>query len=774
MNQNEENINDLDSKVNSLAKKFGLNPLITKILISRGFDDETKIDRFLNVDEKQLNDPFLLRNMDVLCNRIKLAINRNESIVVFGDYDVDGISASYILWDHLKSLHANVNYFLPCRIADGYGLTISTINEVNKRFNPSLIVTVDCGISCKEEIEYAKSLGIEIIVTDHHEIPENAPDVFVNAKFEEQDYPYRSLCGAGLALKIVHALSGFEASKKYLPVAAIATIADIVPLTDENRAIVKLGLDLENDLPKGLKKLIKNCGISSLSAKEISFKVAPKINAPGRMGDPDLAMKIYVEQDENKIDKIIDEIFEINEKRQQICNEMYDECMEMIKNYDLKNKKIIILKSEKQDKGLLGIIAARITGEFGRPSIIFNEDNGALKGSCRSIEGINCVKLFEFTSKFLEGFGGHAMAGGVSLKLENFQGFCDACDAFLDNAEFDRCFTTEKGFDLEVNINKLNLQFAKQLLLLEPTGCENKLPIFKINFTNCSVIQNKNFLNHFYVKIGGENLTAFNFLPYFDLLKNGLKKAGLVEVALESYRGKTDVKRYLRSVEVLSCPEEKDFRLYHLLNFAEHADTGCNGREISKEELIKEGSNLIWTVFVVGSKKELEFAKEHLKNISFDYYKLSSISPASKVLVAPTTLDNLGSFKKVIFLHKPNQSIVENLSKSGVDVLFCSQISGSKMFYFDKRRDVFAKYFKLFKSKLKIKNNFVSFKDFLEFLGDDNVGQIVFTLEVFKELGLIKEEKSEGKLFIFIDEKVKNELENSRIYSNVKGYEYGI
>ena len=148
MNQNELISVENDSKDNSLAKKFGLNPLIVKILINRGFDDETKIDRFLNIDEKQLNNPFLLRNMDVLCDRIKLAISRNESIVIFGDYDVDGISASYILWDHLKSLQANVNYFLPCRIADGYGLTVSTLNEVNKRFNPSLIVTVDCGISC--------------------------------------------------------------------------------------------------------------------------------------------------------------------------------------------------------------------------------------------------------------------------------------------------------------------------------------------------------------------------------------------------------------------------------------------------------------------------------------------------------------------------------------------------------------------------------------------------------------------------------------------------
>lgn len=773
MSQTLSDLEDVDSKVSSLARKFGLNPLIAKILISRGFDSEEKIDRFLNVDEKQLNNPFLLRNMDVLCDRIKLAINRNESIVVFGDYDVDGISASYILWDHLKSLHANVNYFLPCRIADGYGLTVSTINQVNERFNPSLIITVDCGISCRDEVEYAKSLGIEILVTDHHEIPENAPDVFVNAKFEGQEYPYRSLCGAGLAYKVVHALSGFEASKKYLPVAAIATIADIVPLTDENRAIVKLGLEMEEFLPKGLRKLIKNCGITSISAREISFKVAPKINAPGRMGDPDLAMKIYIEQDDFKIDKLIDEIFEVNERRQQICNVMFDECLQMLSGYDLKNKKIIILKSEKQDKGLLGIIAARITGEFGRPSIIFNEDSGILKGSCRSIEGINCVKLFEFTSKYLDGFGGHAMAGGVSLKSENFEAFCSACDEFLNSSEFDKCFRAEKNFDLEVNVNKLNMQFAKQLLLLEPTGCENKLPIFKINFTNCSVAQNKNFLNHFYVKVGGENLTAFNFLPYYDLLKNTLKKAGYVEVSLESFRGKTDVKRYLRSVEVISSPSENDFRFYHLLKLGSY-NPNLEIKKISKEEAVSLSKNLIWTLFVVGSKDEMTFASEKLQHLEFDIFSIPSASPASRVVVAPFSFDNFDIFKKIVFLHKPSSTLAKELIDKGCEVFYCDEITKTKTFYFDKKRDTFSKYFTLLKSKLKVRNNFVSFKDFIEYVGDSNLGQLIFSFEVFNELGIIQTDKQDGRFFVYINETIKKKLENSNVFLNVKGYDYGV
>lgn len=774
MNQVEIDSVEIDSKAKHLAEKFGLNPLIVKILLNRGFDSEEKIDKFLNVDEKQLNNPFLLRNMDVLCDRIKLAINRNESIVVFGDYDVDGISASYMLWDHLKSLHANVNYFLPCRIADGYGLTMSTLNQVNEKFNPSLIITVDCGISCRKEVEYAKSMGIEILVTDHHEIPSDAPDVFVNAKFSGQDYPYQSLCGAGLVFKIIHALSGFEACKKYLPIAAIATIADIVPLTDENRAIVKLGLECENMLPIGLKKLIKNCGISSISAKEISFKVAPKINAPGRMGDPDLAMKLYTETDENKINKIIDEIFSVNEKRQQICNEMYDECVSLLKNYDLKSKKIIILKSPNQDKGLLGIIAARVCGEFGRPTIIFNEDGDVLKGSCRSIEGINCVKLFEFTSSLLEGYGGHSMAGGLSLKLQNFKQFCDKCDEFLASGEFDNCFKEKKSFDLEVNINKLNLQFAKQLRLLEPTGCENKLPIFKVNFTNCLVVQNKSFLNHFYVKIGGENLTAFNFLPYYDLIKNPLKKAAFVEVALETYKGKTDVKRYIRDVEIASKPSDKDYKFYHLLNLEKQPNFESLGTKISIDQLKEYRRNSLWTLFVVGSDEELEFAKNNFENLDFEYFTFSSLSPASKVIVAPTSFNNFSSFKKVVFLHKPSQTLVKMLHDSGVECEFCDEITKSKTFYFDKRRETFAKYFKLFKTKLNVKNNFVTFKDFIDYVADENIGQIIYCFKVFSDLNIIKQEETEGKFFVFIDENTKNELENSKIYSDVTGYEYGI
>lgn len=748
------------SKKEALAKKFGLSTLLVEILVNRGFDNEDKIEKFLNVDEKQLNNPFLLRNMDELCNRIKLAINKNESIVIFGDYDVDGISASYILFDYLKSLNANVNYFLPCRIAEGYGLTKNAIEQVNNKFAPNLIVTVDCGISCREEVEFAKTLGIEILVTDHHEIPENAPDFFVNAKFENQDYPFRNLCGAGLALKIVHALGGENAMHKYLPVAAVATVADIVPLVEENRAIVKLGLKEDKLFPAGIKKLIKECGITKLTSKEISFKLAPKINAPGRMGDASVAIKLYIEKDMQQIDKLIDEIFRINEKRQQLCNEMFAECEELLKAQDLKNKRIIILKSPNQDKGLLGIIAARIAGEFGRPAIIFNVEGEILKGSCRSVEGINCVALFESVSHLLDGFGGHSMAGGLSLQACNYDEFCVACEKFVNDEKYSDVFKTQQQYDLAVNINKLNFQFAKELELLEPTGCDNKQPQFLVNFSQAKVSQSKNYPNHFFAEIGGKDFVAFNFLGFYDSLKAVGKKSAIVQIGVETFRGKTDVKCYLKRVDLIDFPSIQDFRFYHISNL-ELQKNEQSIRKLSKQEVVDLFNDRLGNLFIAGSEDECKFAIENCNNLPIFNFKLNEISPSSAILCAPNGNSYFEFYKRIVFLGKPKLELVKNLD---AEICYCDDVDEGFNFKVYKNRELFADIFALFKKQLSEKQNYVDEKEFLSLIKHKNFVQTAFCFYVFKELEIITTKRNGVVLEIKIDKTKKAPLTDSYLY----------
>ena len=283
-----------------MAKEYNLSPIICQLLQMRGIEDKTQLDQFLNPNESSFYDPFLLKNMDKLVDRINVAMQKKEKVLIFGDYDVDGVSATAILVKYFASKNFYVDYFLPNRYVDGYGLTFSTIDMIKQKYSPNLIITVDCGISCFEEVEYAKKLGIEIAVTDHHDIPEQTPSgIVIDPKLDGQDYPFKYLCGTGVAFKVVQALSGFENAKKYLGICAIATIADIVPLQDENRAIVKLGMkDFEKNLPVGLKMLFTQTKLSlSASATDIAFRLAPKINATGRMGDASVALKLYIKND---------------------------------------------------------------------------------------------------------------------------------------------------------------------------------------------------------------------------------------------------------------------------------------------------------------------------------------------------------------------------------------------------------------------------------------------------------------------------------------------
>ena len=284
-----------DKQIEHIVKTFNVTADVAEILLQRGMSDDKEIKKFLNPQINDMHDPYLFNNMKKVVERIKKAIANKENILIFGDYDVDGITSSYILLDYLQNLGCTTNTFLPNRYSDGYGLTRDAVNFVINEFKPSLIITVDCGISGYEEVEYIKSKGIDVIVTDHHDCPEVLPDcLIIDAKVPNEKYPFKELCGAGVALKVVEALAGRDTALKYLPVCAIATVSDIVPLVDENRVIVKLGLDKPmTAFPDGIAALCKELKLGNkLTSQDVSFKVAPKLNASGRMGDANHSLKL--------------------------------------------------------------------------------------------------------------------------------------------------------------------------------------------------------------------------------------------------------------------------------------------------------------------------------------------------------------------------------------------------------------------------------------------------------------------------------------------------
>ena len=458
----------------------GYSEKFIRLLVERGIDTREKAEKFFNFDPTQLHDPFLLKGMQAAVTRLRDAINRKQRILIIGDYDADGICATAILYKYLLTQRVKTSYFLPERDADGYGLNVDLITRLNEKFHPNLLVTVDCGISCPEEIKYAQSLGIDCIVTDHHTIPEVTPDcICVDPKFTDQAYPFDDLCGAGVALKLVQAMENLETAQKYFDICAIATVADIVSLVDENRVIVHHGLKMLNQgTVPGITALARACNIrGTIKSGDISFRLGPKINASGRMGNAKRGLDVILEQDETRLDRIVKNLLFMNTKRQELCTVIFNECVQMIEQENLQNDSAIVVAKPAWESGVLGIVAVRLTEKYGKPCIVLGGKGEIYKGSGRSVAGINLVSCITKVAHCLTTFGGHAMAAGMSLPVTKFDEFKTSFQKVVTEAAAVQDGENCKYYDFEIAPEELNAQFFREVSLLEPTGCGNPAPV---------------------------------------------------------------------------------------------------------------------------------------------------------------------------------------------------------------------------------------------------------------------------------------------------------
>ena len=458
----------------------GYSEKFIRLLVERGIDSQEKADKFFNFDPSQLHDPFLLKGMQAAVTRLRDAISRKQRVLIIGDYDADGICATAILYKYLLTQRVKTSYFLPERDADGYGLNVDLIARLNEKFHPDLLITVDCGISCAEEIKFAQSLGIDCIVTDHHAIPEVTPDcTCVDPKFKDQAYPFDDLCGAGVALKLVQAMESLAVAKNYFDICAIATVADIVSLTDENRIIVHHGLQMLNQgTVPGITALAKACNIrNAIKSGDISFRLGPKINASGRMGNAKRGLDVILEQDPERLERVIKNLLYMNTKRQELCTKIYAECVQVIEREGLQNDSAIVVAKPEWESGVLGIVAVRLTEKYGRPCIVLGGKGEVYKGSGRSIPGVNLVECITKTSAVLSTFGGHAMAAGMSLPVENFDQFRTLFQTVVTEAQKTQPVENCKYYDFEIGTEELNQKFFDEVAMLEPTGCGNPAPV---------------------------------------------------------------------------------------------------------------------------------------------------------------------------------------------------------------------------------------------------------------------------------------------------------
>lgn len=545
------NNNFNSDKVAKVSEKYNLNEDVVKLLFARGIESDSDIDNYLNSGITQLYNPFLLKDMDKVVEKINYYMLNNKRILILGDYDTDGISASAILYKYFESKGILVNVFLPNRFVDGYGLTIDTIDKIKSMYNPDLIITVDCGITCVDEIRYCKENGIDIIVTDHHDIPEVIPDtLIINAKLEDQIYPFKELCGAGVALKLVQALGGIEEALKYTTIAAIATVADIVPLTHENRAIVKLGLSNQKEqLPKGLKALCKHLKISlPFSSTDISFKMAPKINATGRMGDAIISFRLYVEHDDALIKQNINDLIELNDRRVTETNNIFQSACEMLEDTNVSRLGMIVLYNETWESGVLGIICSKLVERYNKPVCLLSLVDNEFKGSCRSIPGVNIFNALSSVSDLLIRFGGHNQAGGLSIERSNLKEFRTRINDYVLKNTNEEELISKKYYDMDLSNINVTPEFVRDLDIFEPCGFKNEKPTFRIALNDNSASRMMNFPQHIRLKQDNLNLIGFGKGDYFYNLNVNCNKEAIIELAIEKNGAKNKINGFIRHI----------------------------------------------------------------------------------------------------------------------------------------------------------------------------------------------------------------------------------
>lgn len=476
---------------NFIGEKVQGASIVESILNAKGIQDEKEINEFLSDKPKKTYDPFIIKNMKEAVERIKYHIKKQNKIVIFGDYDVDGVTSTALLTEFFSHITDQIDYYIPNRFSEGYGLNKDAIKYVKEEMDGKLIITVDNGVSSYEEVEYAKEIGLDIIVTDHHNPPEKLPQcLLVNVKQDGDEYPFKELCGCGVAFKLAQALQRTLGLPKgvltnLLDLVTLATIADIVSLTDENRTLVKYGLKIINSNRRlGLATLREVVGLKDkeISTGRIGFTLGPCFNAAGRLEDAKLGVKLLLENNRNRAIELSQTLYHLNKERQQVQEKGEEYCKALVEtnymDYDF-----LVVRADHVSEGVIGIVAGKIKDTYYKPTLVVtNTEEGYLKGSGRSISGIDIYEEMKKVSDLFLGFGGHEMACGFSIeedKLDELRNRLDkrAKEIKIKDPEI---FVPKIDIMIELDAGELTIDLIEEISKLEPYGMGNPRPLFAI------------------------------------------------------------------------------------------------------------------------------------------------------------------------------------------------------------------------------------------------------------------------------------------------------
>ncbi len=514
------------TEILALADSLNISHVLADLLLQRNVTNFNEAKYFFRPSLEDLHDPFLMRDMEKASKRVIKAITENEKITVYGDYDVDGTCAASLMYLFLKKLGAQVDIYIPQRLTEGYGLSIEGIDTIKER-GSNLIISVDCGVTAVEEVDYANRNGIETIICDHHQPKDVLPDAYaiLDPLIPDDNYPFKYLSGAGVAFKLARAIGDRvglkDAAMEYLDLVALASAADIVPLVDENRILVRYGLEKINNAPRpGIKALLDRAKMNhgTLSSSQIVFTIAPRINAVGRMGDAMRAVELFTSENYEEASGIAEILETENTKRREIDEVTFSLAVNLTEeSIDLEKEKAIILHGEDWHPGVIGIVASRLVERYYRPSIMLTTIDGVAKGSARSVKGVNIYEILHECNHLLIQFGGHEAAAGLEIEIENINEFRECFNRKLSEKLNGDEIIPEIEIDSEIHFSEITPKFIRILDQFAPFGPGNLRPVFyakDVRFQGTPRKVGSNHLMGIVYQNGTHKPKAFDFIAF--------------------------------------------------------------------------------------------------------------------------------------------------------------------------------------------------------------------------------------------------------------------
>lgn len=556
-----------EDTIKSLAESLNISDVLAKLLFLRGIKTFPQAKQFFRPSLDSLHDPFLMNGMEAATKRVIHAITENQPICIYGDYDVDGTCSTALLYMFLKELGANVDFYIPKRLTEGYGLSKDGINAIKSTKDTALLITVDCGITAIEETAYANQLGIDVIICDHHQPKDELPNAFavLDPLKPQCNYPFNYLSGAGVAFKLAQGISEKigkrEMPFKYLDLVALAGAADIVPLIDENRILVKEGLDSINTNPRpGILALIESSSLhpGNVNSGQVVFTIAPRINAVGRLGDAERAVELLITDSKEEAFKLAAVLEKENYARRKIDVNTFDDALQLVeKSIDLDNELAIVLHQEEWHPGVIGIVASRLVEKYYRPTIMLTTIDGIAKGSARSISNFNIYEALQKCEDMLIHFGGHQAAAGLAVEIDKVKEFKDKFNRIVKATIREEDLLPEITIDAKIKLSEITPKFLRILEQFSPFGPENMRPVFLsegVDIYNTPRLVGNNHIVACFKQNENDKIfdsIGFNMREYLDLLSDKKIKVDIVYTIDKTIRdGRTYPQLRLKDLKI--------------------------------------------------------------------------------------------------------------------------------------------------------------------------------------------------------------------------------